>query len=65
MDITTPHIALPPPDVIRQQIAALEDELRGLRRLLRASLGAAQAEAARQRRLALRRQETQGVARGE
>jgi hypothetical protein len=44
---------LPSPDVIKAQIVALSDELRAMRRLLRASRAAAQAVEARRRRAAL------------
>lgn len=41
---------LPPPDQVREHIAAAEEELRALRRLLRASLANAKATEARRRR---------------
>jgi hypothetical protein len=44
---------LPAPDVVLRRIEAVEDELRALRRLLRASRAAAKAEEARRRGLAL------------
>jgi len=43
-------IVLPPPDEIRQRISDCEQELKALRRLLRASVAAHDAAAARQRR---------------
>jgi hypothetical protein len=43
-------ILLPPPDELRRRIAACEAELKSLRRLLRASQDAHDAEAARRRR---------------
>jgi hypothetical protein len=43
-------ITLPPPEEIRQRIAACERELRALRRLLRASQDAYDAQEARQAR---------------
>jgi hypothetical protein len=44
---------LPPPAAVEAQISALEDELKAMRRLLRASKAAAKADEARQRREAL------------
>jgi hypothetical protein len=41
---------LPPPEQVRKQIAAAEDELKALRRLLRASVAAEKAEEARLRK---------------
>jgi hypothetical protein len=49
---------LPPPAAILSRIAALEDELKALRRLLRASKAAARAEEARLRRQALEQEDT-------
>jgi hypothetical protein len=46
-----PH-GLPPPQIIRDHIDALEDELKALRRLLRASSAAHKADEARRRRQA-------------
>jgi hypothetical protein len=56
MSSTVPCHPLPPPEVIRQQIAAVEDELKALRRLLRASKAAVQADEARLRRLSAQQQ---------
>jgi hypothetical protein len=53
---TPATLTIEPPEVIAQQIAALEDELRALRRLLRISKAAAKARDTRERRLALQRQ---------
>jgi hypothetical protein len=50
---TPTQTTLPPPDEIALQIAALEQELYALRRLLRLSKAAAKVEQARQHRLAL------------
>jgi hypothetical protein len=47
---------LPPPAAILERIAALEDEVKALRRLLRASKAAHRAEEARQRRQALEKE---------
>jgi hypothetical protein len=44
--------ALPTPEVILARIASAQDELRALRRLLRASRAAQQADEARRRRTA-------------
>jgi hypothetical protein len=41
---------LPSPQIVSEQISAVEDELKALRRLLRASKAAEKAEAARSRR---------------
>jgi hypothetical protein len=49
MKTTTSLDQLPIPEVVRERIAAVEDELKALRRLLRASTAAAKAEKARQR----------------
>jgi hypothetical protein len=46
-------INLPLPEAVMAQIASLEDELKAMRRLLRASRAAAKAAEARQRREAL------------
>jgi hypothetical protein len=46
-------VGLPSPEVVATQIASLEDELRAMRRLLRASRAAAKAAEARQRRVSL------------
>lgn len=46
MDVLT----IPPPEQLREQIKALETELRALKRLMRLSLPAAIAHDARQRR---------------
>jgi hypothetical protein len=47
---TTPSLDwLPTPEVVRERIAAVEEELKALRRLLRASTAAAKAEKARRR----------------
>jgi hypothetical protein len=43
-------IDLPNPDFIKSQIASIEDELKAMRRLLRASCAAAKAAEARQNR---------------
>ena len=53
MSTSSLQLQLPPPDLVRERIAAIEDELKALRRLLRASVAAEQAEQARLRRLAL------------
>jgi hypothetical protein len=50
-------ITIPAPDQIRQRIASCEEELRSLRRLLRLSLTAKQADDARQQRASLTRQQ--------
>jgi hypothetical protein len=52
MDTTLP-IQLPAPDQVRQRIAAAEDEIKALRRLLRVSNAAVRAEEARLRRTSL------------
>ena len=57
MDVSPPPLTVPAPEVVEAQIAALEDELRALKRLLRASHAAAKADEARKRREALQRQE--------
>lgn len=46
-------LQLPPPEQIRERITATEDELKALRRLLRASVAAAKAEEAKRKREAL------------
>jgi hypothetical protein len=46
---TTRSLVLPTPDVVRERIAAVEDELKALRRLLRASTAEARAKEARRR----------------
>ena len=50
------HTSLCPPQAVEAQIAALEDELHALRRLLRASRANAKADEARRRRETLREQ---------
>jgi hypothetical protein len=50
MNANPKTFGLPLPDVVVAQIASLEDELRAMRRLLRASRAAAKAMEARQRR---------------
>ena len=57
MNTATPFDQLPAPEVVRKRIAAVEDELKALRRLLRASTAAARAEEARQRRQQLKQPE--------
>jgi hypothetical protein len=53
MHTSTAAIRLPPPQTVIAQIESLEDELKAMRRLLRASNAAAKAEEARKRRTAL------------
>jgi hypothetical protein len=53
MSHATLPVKLPPPAQVREQINAAEEELRALRRLLRACMAAAKAEEARNRRKAL------------
>jgi hypothetical protein len=45
-----PAFGLPRPDVVLERIASVEEELKALRRLLRASTAAERAEEARRRR---------------
>jgi hypothetical protein len=49
MNTATSFVSLPAPEAVRARIAAVEDELKALRRLLRASVAAARAEDARRR----------------
>ena len=62
MMATPTHPTLLSAGEIAQQIAALEEELFALRRLLRLSKAAAKAEEARQHRLSLRQQTQLGEA---
>jgi hypothetical protein len=57
MSTGTPSIQLPATDVVRERIAAVEDELGALRYLLRASVAAARADEARHRNQQLKQPE--------
>jgi hypothetical protein len=46
MNTATPFDQFPAPEAVRERIAAVEDELKALRRLLRVSVAAARAEEA-------------------
>jgi hypothetical protein len=53
MNADSQAVKLPNPDTVMVLIASLEDELKAMRRLLRASRAAAKAAEARQRREAI------------
>ena len=53
MNAKLQEIDLPSPDLVMARISSLEDELKAMRRLLRASRAAAKAAESRQRREAL------------
>jgi hypothetical protein len=59
---TAPTTQIPSPDTVRERIATVENELKALRRLLRASTAEARANEARRRRQQLEQQEGAGRA---